>query len=85
MKGMIWNSEGFGDPAKHFRVQEIIIEQKLDFLALVETRRSDFVAPFLKGLAGGLDYIWYCLPPHRFWRYFSWFASAQADSLQRMA
>ena len=73
MKGMIWNSEGFGDLAKHFRVQEIIIEQKLDFLALVETRRSNFAAPFLKGLAGGLDYIWYCLPPHRFWRYFSWF------------
>ena len=52
MKGMIWNSEGFGDPAKHFRVQETIREQKLDFLALVETRRSNFAAPFLKGLLG---------------------------------
>jgi hypothetical protein len=33
-----------------------------------ETGRDNFVAPFLKHLAGGIDYIWFCLPAHgRFW------------------
>jgi hypothetical protein len=29
-----------------------------------ETGRDNFVAPFLKHLAGGIDYSWFCLPPH---------------------
>ena len=53
MKGMIWNTEGLGDTAKHFAIQESIKENRLDFVALVETRRSNFSTPFLKQLAGG--------------------------------
>jgi hypothetical protein len=26
--------------------------------------RSNFLAPFLKHISSGLDYMWYCLPPH---------------------
>ena len=61
---MIWNTNGFGDTAKHFTVSEIVREQKLDFVALIETGRSAFATPFLKYLAGGMDFTWYCMPPH---------------------
>ena len=64
MKGMIWNSEGLGDTVKHHTIQETVREQKLDFVGLLETGRSNFASHFLKHLAGGLDYAWYCLPPH---------------------
>ena len=39
MKGYFWNSDGFGDPAKHFAVSEAVREHKLDFIALLETGR----------------------------------------------
>ena len=64
MKGVIWNSDGFGDTAKHLALSEFIKEHKLDFVAVVETGRSSFATPFLNFLAGGSDYVWYCLPPH---------------------
>ena len=61
---MTWNSEGFRDPAKHLFVQESIREHRLDFIALLEMGRSNFTVPFLQHLACGLDFAWYCLPPH---------------------
>ena len=63
MRGCFWNSDGFADPAKHLRVNETIKEHKLDFFAVIETGRSNFSAPFLSHISGGLDYHWYCLPP----------------------
>ena len=63
MKGSFWNSDGFRDSAKHFFVHETIRDLKLDFFAIIETARENFSAPFLNHLAGGLDYVWYCLPP----------------------
>ena len=61
---MIWNSDGFRDSAKHFTVQETVREQNLSFVAILETGRSIFSVPFLKQLAGGREFVWYCLPPH---------------------
>jgi hypothetical protein len=63
MLGCIWNGEGFRDPAKHSFVRETIKDYRLDFFAILETGRSDFSAPFLRHLAGGSDFSWYCLPP----------------------
>jgi hypothetical protein len=63
MKGCIWNSDRFGDSAKHSFVHETIREHKLDFFATLETGRSNFSIPFLNHLSGGLDFVWYCLPP----------------------
>ena len=60
---MIWNSEGLGDTAKHITIHETIKEHNLDFVAIIETGRSNFTPHFLNFLAGGRDYIWYCLPP----------------------
>ena len=64
MRGMIWNSDGFGDTAKHLAVNEMVKENKLDFIAIIETGRSSFTAHFLRFLAAGMDFVWYCLPPH---------------------
>jgi hypothetical protein len=46
----------FGDLAKHAFVRDTIREYKLDFFAILETRRSSFSGPFLNHLSGGLDY-----------------------------
>jgi hypothetical protein len=61
---MTWNSEGFRDPGKHLFVHESIRDFHLDFIALLETGRSNFEIPFLKHLAGGKVFNWFCLPPH---------------------
>jgi hypothetical protein len=63
MNGSVWNSDGFGDIAKHRFVKDTIREHQLDFFVILEMGRSKFSQPFLTNLAGGLDYRWYCLPP----------------------
>ena len=50
MKGMIWNSDGFGDTAKHLAVHEFVKENKLDFVAIIETGRSAFATPDRKSV-----------------------------------
>jgi hypothetical protein len=57
LKGINWNLGGFGDTAKHLFVQEAIREHKLDFLALLETGRSNFSIPFLNQLAAGYNFF----------------------------
>jgi exonuclease III len=64
LKGMTWNSEGFRDPGKHLFVKESIREYDLDFIALLETGRSNFEVHFLREFAAGKFFAWFCLPPH---------------------
>ena len=59
MKGLIWNSDGFGDHAKHIAVNEFIKKHKLDFVALLETGRASFSTHFLNFLDGGRNYTVY--------------------------
>ena len=56
LKGINWNPGGFGDTVKHLIVKEAIREHKLDFVALLETGRSNFSIPFLNQLAAGYNY-----------------------------
>jgi exonuclease III len=60
---MSWNSEGFRDPGKHLFVKEAIREYRLDFIALLETGRSNFSNAFIASLSGDTDFAWFCLPP----------------------
>ena len=64
MKGMFWNSDGLGDTAKHLTITESVRDNKLDFVVLSETGRSNFATPFLNKVSGRLQYEWYYLPPH---------------------
>jgi hypothetical protein len=61
---MTWNGVGFRDPGKHIFVKESIRDFRLDFIALLETGRSNFTVPFLANLAAGHDFGWFCLLPH---------------------
>jgi hypothetical protein len=63
MKGIFWNSRGLADLAKRRFLAETTIEQKLDFIALLETRRDNFTSQFLGTLSGGIDFDWHVLPP----------------------
>jgi exonuclease III len=63
MKGFIWNSDGFRDPAKHSLIKETVKTHKLDFIIISEIGRDSFSVPFLSNLAVDMDYIWFCLPP----------------------
>lgn len=49
--------------AKHNFVSDIVKEQHLDFLAIMETDRSDFPASTLRHLCSGLDFMWHIMPP----------------------
>jgi hypothetical protein len=70
LKGMTWNLGGFGDPGKHLFVQESIREHRLDFIALLETGRSNFTVPFLKHLAAGKKIsLVLSTTPWAVWRY----------------
>jgi hypothetical protein len=46
-------------------VKEAIREYRLDFIALLETGRSNFSNSCIAGLSGGADFAWFCLPPIR--------------------
>lgn len=39
MKGIFWNSCGFGDASKFRFISECVKEQNLDFIAILETRK----------------------------------------------
>ena len=49
--------------AKKRFLAEAAIEEKLDFIALLETGRDNFTSQFLGSLTGGIDFAWHCLPP----------------------
>ena len=62
MKGIFWNSRGLADLAKRRFLAETTVEQHLDFIALLETRRDNFTSQ-LGTLSGGIDFDWHVLPP----------------------
>ena len=44
-------------------VSDTIRDHKLDFFAIIETGKDNFLAPFLQNFAGGFNFGWCCLPP----------------------
>ena len=65
MKGIFWNSRGLSDLAKYRYISEAIRDHKLDFVAIMETRKLDMSRSNLNRLSGGTDFFWHCLPPRR--------------------
>ena len=64
MKGIIWNSRGLGDLAKHGYLEDLVKAEQIDFIALMEMSRDQFPDGTLKKLCGGKEYIWHCMAPH---------------------
>jgi hypothetical protein len=63
MKGIIWNNNGFRDPAKHRFVSDSTREHNLAFMAILETQISNFNDSFLKNLCAGKNFLWHCKAP----------------------
>ena len=57
MKGIFWNSRGLADLAKRRFLSDTSVEQKLDFMALLETGSDNFTSQFLNTVSGGLILI----------------------------
>ena len=63
MKGIFWNNRGLADLAKQRFLAETTLEDKLEFIALLETGRDNFTPQFLGSLTAGVAFDWHCLPP----------------------
>jgi hypothetical protein len=63
MKGIFWNSRGLGDLAKHNFLSNLSKEQHMNFIAIMETSRSDFSDSTLRHLCGGVDFLWHSMSP----------------------
>jgi hypothetical protein len=63
MNGMLSNSRGLGDLAKHLFFVVCIRDHNLDFHAILEMGRRDFPQSFLNRLSGGVDFAWHFRPP----------------------
>ena len=49
--------------AKYGYISDAIRDQKLDFVAVMETKKHDMSRSNLNSLSGDADFIWHCLPP----------------------
>ena len=58
MKGIFWNSRGLRDLAKFRFLSVITKEQQLDFIALLETHRSEYTDTELNNICGGKQFLW---------------------------
>jgi hypothetical protein len=72
MNGMLSNSRGLGDLAKHLHIAHCIKDHNLDFVAILETGRRDFSQRLLNRLAGGVDFEWTAQPPEAVRGYSTW-------------
>lgn len=62
MKGLFWNIRGVGNFEKLGHLQDIIKENRVDFIGLQETLKQDYSADLLKKLGGGKDMAWAWVP-----------------------
>jgi hypothetical protein len=58
MKDISWNSRCFQDLAKFRFLSDITKEQQLDFIAFLETRRSEYTDIELNNICGGKQFPW---------------------------
>jgi hypothetical protein len=63
MIGLIWNCQGLGIGSKVQFLRELIKDEKVDFIGLQETLRSNFSEFWLNSLAGNKSFAWFSAPP----------------------
>ncbi len=63
MKGIFWNSRGLKDLAKSRFLSKLSKEQKLYFIALLETDKDKFANSWLNNIYGGKDFLWHWTRP----------------------
>jgi exonuclease III len=63
MKGIFWNTNSLKDPQKLKHISDLTKEHNLNFIALSETERSEFMPSFLKNLCAWRDFLWHTMAP----------------------
>jgi hypothetical protein len=63
MKGIFWNCNGIRDPAKPRFIFETASDYRLDFIALLDTRRNDFRLEELAHFCANRNFLWDWTPP----------------------
>jgi hypothetical protein len=63
MKGIFWNTNKLKDPQKLKHIGDLTKEHNLNFIALSETGRSEFMPSFLKNLCAGRDFLCHTMDP----------------------
>ncbi|KAJ1269927.1 hypothetical protein BS78_06G015300 [Paspalum vaginatum] len=58
MKGLFWNSRGLRDLAKFQFLFDKSCDHQLDFVAILEMRRDNYLATDLNHFCGGRDFFW---------------------------
>ena len=63
MKEFFWNCKGFADTKKYRFLSDLTKEKDLDFIALSETGRANFLQSTLNNICAGRDFLWHCMAP----------------------
>jgi hypothetical protein len=63
MKGIFWNTNGMRDQAKPRFLYDSVKEYQLDFIAIPETKRSDFNTSELTHFCANKNFVWDWTPP----------------------
>lgn len=62
MIGGFWNVGGLNKAGRHLMVSNLISSNKLDFIGVVETKKSVFKENYLRSLGGNTPFSWEFLP-----------------------
>jgi hypothetical protein len=62
-RDFFWNTNGVRDPKKLKHISDLTKEHNLNFIALSETGRSEFMPSFLKNLCAWKEYLWDTMAP----------------------
>jgi len=63
MKGIFWKSNGFVDTKKYKFLSDLTKEKNLEFIAVSETDRANFLQSTLNNICAGRDFLWHCMAP----------------------
>lgn len=62
MIGGYWNIRGLNKAGRHLMLSSFISSNKLDFVGIVETKKSIFKENYLKSLSDNIPFAWEFLP-----------------------
>lgn len=62
MAGLFWNARGLGDPEKVYFLKNAIVEFKLRFVGIQETKKTSFTLSWLENVGGNSSFSWCYVP-----------------------
>ena len=65
MIGAIWNIRGTGKAGHKQALADLILDHKLEFVGILETKTKKISSQFLDYIAGSRDFSWVHLPANK--------------------